>query len=139
MSLEFIKPQLASSVDQPPPRLGWIHEVKHDGYRTLLIMFRACKIPASCIAGGFQCTLCGRRGALLLRCHCNRPLPAGSGLSVKIRDSQTTRWSLRHLGFGSMQAARSSWERTASEPCACWITGHVDADAVGLLHDLAAL
>jgi len=28
MSLEFIKPQLATSVDHPPPRAGWIHEVK---------------------------------------------------------------------------------------------------------------
>jgi bifunctional non-homologous end joining protein LigD len=40
MSLEFIKPQLATSVDHPPPRAGWIHEVKHDGYRTLLIAER---------------------------------------------------------------------------------------------------
>jgi bifunctional non-homologous end joining protein LigD len=40
MSLEFIKPQLASVVDHPPPRAGWIHEVKHDGYRTLLIIER---------------------------------------------------------------------------------------------------
>ena len=32
MSLEFI--------DHPPPRAGWIHEVKHDGYRTLLIIER---------------------------------------------------------------------------------------------------
>src|SRR5690242_16401955 len=40
MSLEFIRPQLATSVDQPPPRAGWIHEVKHDGYRTLLIVER---------------------------------------------------------------------------------------------------
>jgi bifunctional non-homologous end joining protein LigD len=40
MSLGFIKPQLASSVDQAPPRAGWIHEVKHDGYRTLLIIER---------------------------------------------------------------------------------------------------
>jgi len=39
-SLEFIKPQLATSVDHPPPRAGWIHEVKHDGYRTLLIIER---------------------------------------------------------------------------------------------------
>jgi bifunctional non-homologous end joining protein LigD len=40
MSLEFIKPQLATAVDHPPPRTGWIHEVKHDGYRTLLIIER---------------------------------------------------------------------------------------------------
>src|SRR5262249_7007770 len=30
MSWEFIKPQLATLVDQPPPRAGWIHEVKRD-------------------------------------------------------------------------------------------------------------
>ena len=41
MSLEFINPQLASAVDHPPPRAGWIHEVKHDGYRTLLIIKRS--------------------------------------------------------------------------------------------------
>ena len=40
MSLEFIEPQLATSIDHPPPRAGWIHEVKHDGYRTLLIVER---------------------------------------------------------------------------------------------------
>jgi bifunctional non-homologous end joining protein LigD len=40
MSLEFIKPQLATAVDHPPPRAGWIHEVKHDGYRTLVIIER---------------------------------------------------------------------------------------------------
>jgi bifunctional non-homologous end joining protein LigD len=40
MSLEFITPQLATAVDHPPPRAGWIHEVKHDGYRTLLIIER---------------------------------------------------------------------------------------------------
>jgi bifunctional non-homologous end joining protein LigD len=40
MSLVFIKPQLATAVDHPPPRAGWIHEVKHDGYRTLLIIER---------------------------------------------------------------------------------------------------
>jgi len=45
MSLEFIKPQLASVVDHPPPRAGWIHEVKHDGYRTVLIIERR-KAPA---------------------------------------------------------------------------------------------
>ena len=40
MSLEFINPQLVTAADHPPPRAGWIHEVKHDGYRTLLIIER---------------------------------------------------------------------------------------------------
>ena len=40
MPLEFIRPQFATSVDHPPPCAGWIHEVKHDGYRTVLIIER---------------------------------------------------------------------------------------------------
>jgi bifunctional non-homologous end joining protein LigD len=40
MSLEFVSPQLATAVDHPPPRAGWIHEIKHDGYRTLVIIER---------------------------------------------------------------------------------------------------
>jgi bifunctional non-homologous end joining protein LigD len=31
---EFIAPELATLVDQPPARDGWIHEIKLDGYRT---------------------------------------------------------------------------------------------------------
>jgi len=37
---QFINPQLPTAVDHPPLRAGWIHEVKHDGYRTLLIIER---------------------------------------------------------------------------------------------------
>jgi bifunctional non-homologous end joining protein LigD len=36
----FIPPQLASSVDQPPQGSKWIHEVKHDGCRTILVIER---------------------------------------------------------------------------------------------------
>jgi bifunctional non-homologous end joining protein LigD len=36
--LRFIEPQLASSVDQPPEGKHWIHEIKHDGYRSLLVI-----------------------------------------------------------------------------------------------------
>jgi bifunctional non-homologous end joining protein LigD len=54
MSLEFIKPQLATSVDRPPPRSGWIHEIKHDGYRTLLIRERGK--ARACTRNGFDWT-----------------------------------------------------------------------------------
>jgi bifunctional non-homologous end joining protein LigD len=44
--VHFIEPQLATLVERPPHREGWIHEVKHDGYRTLLLIekgnVRAC-------------------------------------------------------------------------------------------------
>jgi bifunctional non-homologous end joining protein LigD len=38
--LRFIEPQLPSLVDQPPEGKHWIHEVKHDGYRSLVIVER---------------------------------------------------------------------------------------------------
>jgi DNA ligase D-like protein (predicted ligase) len=38
--LGFVEPQLLTPTDQPPQRSGWIHEVKHDGYRTLLVIER---------------------------------------------------------------------------------------------------
>ena len=36
--LGFIEPQLLTSVDQPPRGDEWLHEIKHDGYRTLLVV-----------------------------------------------------------------------------------------------------
>jgi bifunctional non-homologous end joining protein LigD len=38
--LRFIKPQLASPVDQPPEGKRWIHEIKHDGYRCQVLLER---------------------------------------------------------------------------------------------------
>jgi ATP-dependent DNA ligase len=38
--LRFIEPQLASSVDQPPKGKHWIHEIKHDGYRSQVVIER---------------------------------------------------------------------------------------------------
>jgi hypothetical protein len=54
MSLQFIKPQLATAVEHPPPRAGWIHEVKHDGSRTLLIVERRKAHAYTC--NGFDWT-----------------------------------------------------------------------------------
>jgi bifunctional non-homologous end joining protein LigD len=34
----FITPALPSLVDVPPAGDGWIHEIKHDGYRTQLLI-----------------------------------------------------------------------------------------------------
>src|SRR6478752_10892635 len=39
--LRFIEPQLASLVDQPPEGKHWIHEVKHDGYRSQVVIERS--------------------------------------------------------------------------------------------------
>jgi len=36
----FIKPQLASLVDQPPEGKHWIHEIKYDGYRCQVLLDR---------------------------------------------------------------------------------------------------
>jgi len=36
--LGFIRPEVPTLVPEPPSGDGWIHEIKHDGYRTLLII-----------------------------------------------------------------------------------------------------
>jgi bifunctional non-homologous end joining protein LigD len=36
--LGFIKPEIPTLVPEPPSGGGWIHEIKHDGYRTLIII-----------------------------------------------------------------------------------------------------
>src|SRR4029077_12609434 len=36
----FIEPQLASSVEKPPVGKHWIHEIKHDGYRSQVVIER---------------------------------------------------------------------------------------------------
>jgi bifunctional non-homologous end joining protein LigD len=38
--LTFIPPQLPSLTDHPHEGANWIHEVKHDGYRTMLLVER---------------------------------------------------------------------------------------------------
>jgi DNA ligase D-like protein (predicted ligase) len=39
-ALRFIEPQLASPVDQPPEGKHWIREIKHDGYRSQVVIER---------------------------------------------------------------------------------------------------
>jgi bifunctional non-homologous end joining protein LigD len=36
--LGFIRPEIPTLVPEPPSGEGWIHEIKHDGYRTLIII-----------------------------------------------------------------------------------------------------
>ena len=38
--LRFIEPQLASPAEQPPEGRHWIHEIKHDGYRSQVVIER---------------------------------------------------------------------------------------------------
>jgi bifunctional non-homologous end joining protein LigD len=40
LALGFIKPELPTLVPEPPTGEGWIHEIKYDGYRTLLVIYR---------------------------------------------------------------------------------------------------
>jgi bifunctional non-homologous end joining protein LigD len=42
--LRFIEPQLASPVDQPPEGKHWIHEIKHDGYRSQIVIERQVRV-----------------------------------------------------------------------------------------------
>jgi ATP-dependent DNA ligase len=36
--LGFIKLEIPTPVPEPPTGAGWIHEIKHDGYRTLIVI-----------------------------------------------------------------------------------------------------
>ena len=36
--LDFVKPEIPTLVPKPPSGEGCIHEIKHDGYRTLIII-----------------------------------------------------------------------------------------------------
>jgi len=38
--LGFVEPQLLTSTDQPPQGSEWIHELKHDGYRSQVVLER---------------------------------------------------------------------------------------------------
>jgi bifunctional non-homologous end joining protein LigD len=38
--LGFIKPELPTRVPEPPTGAGWFHEIKYDGYRTLIVIDR---------------------------------------------------------------------------------------------------
>jgi bifunctional non-homologous end joining protein LigD len=38
MRAQFIEPMLATLVPQPPDGDDWIHEIKHDGYRSQLAL-----------------------------------------------------------------------------------------------------
>jgi hypothetical protein len=35
----FIEPCLPSPAPKPPASTGWIHEIKHDGFRLLAVLF----------------------------------------------------------------------------------------------------
>ena len=36
--LGFIKPELPTLIPESPTGEGWIHEIKYDGYRTLIVI-----------------------------------------------------------------------------------------------------
>ncbi len=38
--LGFIKLEIPTPVPEPPTGEGWIHEIKYDGYRTLIVIDR---------------------------------------------------------------------------------------------------
>jgi hypothetical protein len=44
--LGFIEPQLLTSVDQPPRGDKWLHEIKHDGYRSLFVVLEGTVMMA---------------------------------------------------------------------------------------------
>ena len=45
-ALGFIRPEIPTLVPGPPSGEGWIHEIKDDGYRTLIVIDRARSAPS---------------------------------------------------------------------------------------------
>ena len=45
--LGFIKLEIPTSVPEPPAGAGWIHEIKYDGYRTLIVIDQGKVSPYS--------------------------------------------------------------------------------------------
>ena len=118
MSLEFIKPQLATSVDQPPPRAGWIHEVKHDGYRTLLIIER--RKARAYTRNGFDWTKPYAR------------IARGTAKLIAAQQLSTAKSSFRTSGVSDFDALKSAirWRPQSlifcafAKPklhCGCWL------------------
>jgi hypothetical protein len=44
--LGFIKLEIPTAVPEPPTGEGWIHEIKYDGYRTLIVIDQARSEPS---------------------------------------------------------------------------------------------
>jgi hypothetical protein len=64
--LGFIKPELPTLVPEPPTEEGWIHEIKYDGYRTLIAMQRKSgQEPGQAIASTCSANGKGRSSDLL--------------------------------------------------------------------------
>ena len=42
----FIKPEIPTLAPDPPSGEGWIHEIKHDGYRTLIVIDDSQAVPS---------------------------------------------------------------------------------------------
>ena len=69
VSLRFIPPQLATSVDEPPEGKNWIYGLKHDGYRRQVVLERG--YVRMFTPNGHDWTECCRSvGALA---HCDGP------------------------------------------------------------------
>ena len=58
-TLGFIKPEIPTLVPEPPSGEGWNHEIKHDGYRTLIIIDQGKVRALSRHGRGLDRTLAG--------------------------------------------------------------------------------
>jgi bifunctional non-homologous end joining protein LigD len=99
--LGFIRPEIPTLVPAPPSREGWIHEIKYDGYRTLIVIdqgkVRAYSRPGRDWTGSYR-----------------RVVNACAGLACKsaLIDGEVVVQA--EQGISDFEALRSTKRRTAS-------------------------
>jgi ATP-dependent DNA ligase len=70
--LRFIEPQLPTLVEAPPEGPRWIHEIKHDGYRSQVLIENGCARVFTRNGFDWRPLSCNRQGrckATLRECH----------------------------------------------------------------------
>jgi hypothetical protein len=90
--LKFIEPQLPTLVDEPPAGKRWIHEIKHDGYRSQLLIERGEVRVFT--RNGFDWS---DRFSSIVKAA--RAMPA-------VQPSSTVRYCFNRLGFRTIFAGR---------------------------------
>lgn len=52
--LAFVSPQVPTTAAPPPDGSEWIHEIKHDGFRTMLVSTSTFTLSACQLIGAFD-------------------------------------------------------------------------------------
>src|SRR6478672_9125774 len=92
--LGFTKPEIPALVPEPPSGDGWIHEIKHDGYRTLIVIEGGkVRLDGALSKGG--------------RSHSRASMPGSHHRRRDHRPGRERHFRLRRIALGHPQSAAS--------------------------------